>query len=100
VFLTDPEMQAGLNAAVEELKAVRQSLNVISDELDIVEYGSNPAVPLAVSDAHRAPVSSPSPPVDEMERQQRLSLLIEDGLVEATVASLDNSAIDRAIVAG
>lgn len=34
VFLTDPEMQAGLSAAVDELKAVRQSLSVLAGNGD------------------------------------------------------------------
>ena len=99
VFLTDPEMQQGLAAAVAELKAVRQSLTVLSDQLDVVEYGAG-ATPLLVSDAHRLAVYAPPPPADAAERQERLALLIEGGVLEAGVAKLDAATIDRAIVAG
>jgi len=36
VFLTDADLQAGLNAAVEEIKAVRHGMELITDQLDIV----------------------------------------------------------------
>jgi hypothetical protein len=100
VFLTDPEMQAGLNAAAEELKAVRQSLTVISDQLDVIEYGTTSSTSLQLSDVHRAPPTSPSPPNDQSERQERLDLLIQQGIVNPDVAEMDGSAIDRAIVEG
>lgn len=100
VFLTDPEMQAGLNAAVEELKAVRKSLTVISDQLDVVEYGSQSSPSLELSDVHRAPPSSPNPPGTSEDRQERLDLLIEQGIVNPDVADMDDASIDRAIVEG
>lgn len=100
VFLTDPEMQAGLSAAVEELKAVRQSLTVISDQLDVIEYGSSPSASLQLTDVHRAPPSSPTAPSDQEERQERLDLLIDRGIVNPNVAGMDDRAIDRAIVEG
>lgn len=98
VFLTDPEMQTGLSAAVDELKAVRQSLTVLSDQLDVVEYGAN-AQPL-VNDVHRLSTFAPFPPANEEERQERLALLIDDGVLNADIASLDATTIDRAIIAG
>lgn len=101
VFLTDPEMQAGLSAAVDELKAVRQSLSLLSDQLDVVEYGAPPAAkPLLVSDAHRMTTYAPAPPVDDAERQARLELLIEQGVIEADVRTLSPAIMDQAIVAG
>lgn len=99
VFLTDPDMQAGLSAAVDELKAVRQSLTVLSDQLDIVEYGATPA-PSLLSDVHRASAYIPQPPANAEERQERLALLIDEGIIGADVAAMDSAAIDHAIVAG
>jgi type III restriction enzyme len=99
VFLTDPEMQVGLNAAVEELKAVKASLTVLSDQLDIVQYGGA-GIPSMLSDVHRLSTYAPPPPANDAERQQRLTLLIDDGLVDAEVADYDEQSIDRAIVAG
>lgn len=98
VFLTDPEMQTGLSAAVDELKAVRQSLTVLSDQLDVVEYGGN-AEPM-VTEAHRLSIFTPPPPTSDDERQERLSLLIDEGVLDASIAELDQATIDRAIVAG
>lgn len=43
VFLTDAELQAGLSAAVEELKAVRHGMELITDQLDIVQFGNSNA---------------------------------------------------------
>ena len=101
VFLTDPEMQAGLSAAVDELKAVRQSLTVLSDQLDVVEYGTaGPAQPLLLSDAHRLTAYIPPPPVDPVERQTRLDILIDEGVIDAQVRDMAPEIVDRAIVAG
>ena len=99
VFLTDPEMQAGLSAAVDELKAVRQSLTVLSDQLDVIEYGPGSTPPM-LNDAHRLSTYAPQPPVNATERQERLALLIDDGVLDAEIATLDPVTIDRAIVAG
>ena len=101
VFLTDPEMQQGLNAAVEELKAVRQSLDVLSDQLDVVEYGTVPPdTPLLMSEAHRISTFTPAPPVNQDDRQTRLDILIEEGIVEGTVRAMAEADVDRAIIAG
>lgn len=101
VFLTDPEMQQGLNAAVNELKAVRQSLSVLSDQLDVVEYGAPPpAKPLLLSDAHRSAVYAPAPPVTLDERQARLDVLIDEGIIDEDIRTRGEADIDRAIVAG
>ncbi len=101
VFLTDPEMQAGLSAAVDELKAVRQSLTMLSDQLDVVEYGAaTSSVPLLLNDAHRITVYVPPLPVDDAERQARLDILIDDGVIDATVRDMAPATVDRAIVAG
>ena len=99
VFLTDPEMQAGLSAAVDELKAVRQSLTMLSDQLDIIEYGAAPE-PLMLSDAHRLLTYVPPPPASDADRQERLDILIDEGVIGEEVRAMDVTTIDRAIVAG
>jgi type III restriction enzyme len=99
VFLTDPDMQAGLSAAVDELKAVRQSLTVLSDQLDIVEYGAA-ATQNLLSDVHRISAYIPQPPANAEERQERLALLIDEGIISAEVSAMDSAAIDHAIVVG
>lgn len=101
VFLTDPDMQAGLSAAVDELKAVRQSLTVLSDQLDVVEYGATPrAQALLMPDAHRLSAYMPPAPVDDAERQIRLDSLIDEGLIDANFRDMTEDMVDRAIVAG
>lgn len=100
VFLTDPEMQAGLSAAVEELKAVRESLSVLSDQLDVIEYGAAVAPLDVVDGVHRSSSYAPPRPTSDTERQDRLALLIDEGVLHADVADLDNATIDAAIVAG
>lgn len=101
VFLTDPEMQQGLNAAVDELKAVRQSLTVLSDQLDVMEWGNNSATqPLLLPEAHRSVVFAPVPPVNANDRQERLDVLIDQGIFDDAVRTLSEADVDRAIVAG
>ncbi len=101
VFLTDPDMQAGLSTAVDELKAVRQSLTVLSDQLDVVEYGVSPSSqPPLISDAHRLSAYVPSPPADSVERQTRLDFLIDEGVIDPQVREMAPDVVDRAIVAG
>ncbi len=101
VFLTDPDMQAGLSSAVDELKAVRQSLTVLSDQLDVVEYGAIPlAQPLLLSNAHRLTAFVPPLPVDDAERQSRLDILIDEGVIDAQIRDTTPDVMDRAIVAG
>ena len=93
VFLTDPEMQAGLDAAAQELSAVRQSLGAITDRLDVIDFGD-----VTVTEPPR--VLAPRAPVDARERQERLAGLIEAGIVPEAVAKMGDAVQDRAIVAG
>ncbi|GGD44710.1 DEAD/DEAH box helicase [Sinisalibacter lacisalsi] len=99
VFLTDPEMQAGLDAAVEEVKAVRQSIELITDRLDVVEFG-NAAKPLGFSDVVTTSQFQPPVPSSPEDRQMRLANLIDQGLVKSDVVSLPDAEQDRAILAG
>jgi len=41
VFLADPSLQAGLDEAVDDLKAVRQGIELLTDRLDVVEFGNS-----------------------------------------------------------
>lgn len=99
VLLTDPQMQAGLQAAVDELKAVRESIELITDNLDVYEFG-NPDAPTGMADVQRKPAFTPRPPQSPDERQQRLSELIDQGVVRPDVQDMPKAEQDRAIVAG
>lgn len=98
VLLTDPDMQAGLQAAVDELKAVRESIDLITDNLDVYEFGN--AEQQAVASDVPKPPFTPKPPENETERQERLTNLIEQGVVRADVQNMPDTEKDRAIVAG
>jgi hypothetical protein len=98
VLLTDPEMQAGLQAAVDELKAVRESIELITDNLDVYEFG-NADKPAVLSDVPK-PTFMSKPPASADERQERLANLIERGVVHADVQEMAEGEQDRAIVAG
>lgn len=98
VLLTDPEMQAGLQAAVDELKAVRESVELITDNLDVYEFGN--AEMRAVPSDVPMPTFTPKPPENEADRQERLTHLLEHGLVRADVLDMPDTEKDRAIVAG
>ncbi len=98
VFLTDPELQAGLNAAVEELKAVQHGMELITDRLDLVQFGNVRAAlapDIAVSE-----LPPSTPPRTPEERLHRLNLLIGAGLVGAAVIDHSKDDQDRAILAG
>lgn len=99
VFLTDPEMQAGLDAAVEEVKAVRQSIELITDRLDVFEFGSA-TKPIVCNDITTTSRFEPPLPTSAEDRQMRLTNLIEVGLLNADVAQLPEEEQDRAILAG
>lgn len=99
VFLADPEMQAGLDAAVEEVKAVRQSIELITDRLDVFEFGSA-TKPLVCNDIATTSRFVPPVPTTPEDRQMRLTNLIESGLVKSEVAKLPEAEQDRAILAG
>ncbi len=99
VFLSDPVSQAGLNAAVEDMRAVRQSIELITDRLDVFEFG-NAAQPLGFSDTHTVSLNAPRPPVTTEDRQRRLKILIEAGLVTESDLGLPEDQQDRIIVDG
>ena len=97
VFLTDADLQAGLNAAVEELKAVRHGMELLTDQLDIVQFGNMPSpVGEGVSVSGIVLSERPKTPAD---RQQRLALLIDAGLVEPEVRERPEEDQDSAILA-
>lgn len=96
VFLTDPTLQAGLSSAVDELKAVRHGINLITDQLDVVQFGSA-RTPLEASIC-LAPQGATTKPVNDEDRQERLALLIDLGLVKPDAATLPRDQQDRIIV--
>ena len=98
VLLTDPQMQAGLQAAVDELKAVRESIDLITDNLDVYEFGKADQ-PTGLSDVAQS-TFKPAPPASADERQRRLKSLIERGVVRADVEAMGEEDQDRAILVG
>lgn len=97
VFLSDPDMQTGLGAAVEELKAVRKSVELITDRLDVFEYSNAPM--LAAAEAHSLSRFSVTAPVTDAERAARLEPLVASGMVPQMVLNLPATVQDAAIVA-
>lgn len=96
VYLTDADLQAGLDAAAEELKAVRSSIATIADELQVLEFTSADAARL---DVGRAALPHALPrPKDDAERQMRLDDLIAGGFVDHSVRDADADAQDRIVV--
>ena len=96
VFLTDADLQAGLDSAAAELKAVRSSIAAISDELEVTEF-SNGGRPLDGAGHHG--ISVGALPATPAEREQRLGALEAVGLVDgAAVRAKPEAEQDRAIV--
>lgn len=75
VVLTDPELQGGLDAAVAELKAVRESIDTITDHLNVVQFGSGAPVLQEVQ------AIDGEGPVSSEERSQRIDQLVEQGVL-------------------
>lgn len=95
VFLSDPELQAGLDAAAAELKAVRSSVESIADELQVLEFTDAPHAHFGAPRITLAEL--PPPPRTDAERRDRLAPLIAAGAVERSVADAPSAEQDRAI---
>jgi type III restriction enzyme len=99
VFLTDSALQEGLSAAIDELKAVRHSIELITDQLDLVQFGSAESA-LGPGIQIRPASSAPPPPATPVERQGRLLALIEAGFVRSEATQLSPEEQDRGIKIG
>jgi type III restriction enzyme len=96
VFLTDADLQTGLTTAADEMKAVRGSIEAISDELTVAEFSN--VSPILNDAAHRS-LKVTAPPKTELEREQRLIALEDAGFLDAaTVRSKPPEEQDRVIV--
>lgn len=78
VFMSDPELQVGLDEAAADLKAVREGIAVLTDTLDVNVLGNDPRA----AEKFGA-IALPSPPVqaipgetvtDRVERQASMGL--------------------------
>lgn len=98
VFLSDAEVQQGLEAAAREIEAVERSIRGVSDVLDVVDYAVAP--PVAPGVAAEPAARALKPPVTAEERQFRLNRLIEAGIVPEAVRTMAPETQDRSIVAG
>ena len=68
VFLTDPNMQVGLQSAVDEIKAVQESIELITDRLDFMDI--DPTPPTEAAEKQREYL--PPLPRNLQERTDRL----------------------------
>lgn len=99
VLLTDPSMQIGLESAVDELKAVKASIQLLTDRLDMYEM-DGVATPPGVEDSHIQSPYIARPPATKEERTERLNLLINHGMVKSQVRDLTEAEQDKAIIQG
>lgn len=99
VFLTDATLQEGLSAAATELKAVRHSIELITDTLDVVQYGDTTSL-LAPELQFRSIPRPPPPPSNPQEREMRLRAVIDAGFVLRDAIHLPTAGQDRAIETG
>ncbi|MGV8956059.1 MAG: hypothetical protein ACOH2M_33515, partial [Cypionkella sp.] len=97
VFLSDPDMQTGLGTAVDELKAVRQSIELVTDRLDVFEFSNVPM--LAAAEAHSFSQFAVAAPASAAEREARMLPLLASGLVPQSVTQLAPAAQNAAIMA-
>ncbi len=96
VFLTDPTMQVGLQSAVDEIKAVRRSVELVTDRLDYVEIAA--AEPPTT--AERRPERLAPVPKTGKERADRLERLVLSGIVHSSVRGMSSEVQDEAIRKG
>lgn len=96
VFLTDADVQQGLDAAARELEAVQNSIKGITDTLAVIDYAATPPQPAQLAEA----AAQWKPPASLEERQTRLAALVERGLVSQAVLNMGEATQDRAIAAG
>jgi len=99
VFLTDSTLQEGLSEAVDELKAVRHSIELITDQLDVVQFGNTESA-LGAGIQFGSLPTPPARPASFEERQARLSALVDSGYVHAETINLSPEDQDRAIEIG
>jgi hypothetical protein len=98
VFLTDPDLQGGLDAAAEELKAVRASVETVADDLMVWEFTNASQSALAIP---RAPLPQPpATPRTEEERQARLDDLIRQGFLDASLRDASAPVQSAAVLNG
>lgn len=89
VFLSDPELQVGLDEAAADLKAVREGIAVLTDTLDVNVLGNDPRAA-----QNYGATLLPPPPVqtvpgetvaDRMERQVSMGLLNPSYMIASPV---------------
>jgi len=97
VFLTDPELQSGLKEAAEVVDSVVSSIDVVTDNFDLVELGTSQ--PLNTNDAHSVFINRnlPTAPKSDTERQERLNVLIQEQRIPGNIRERSIGEIDRAI---
>jgi len=85
VFLTDPELQSGLKEAAEIVDSVVSSIDVVTDNFDLVELGTSQ--PLNTNDAHSIFINRklPTAPKSDTERQERLDILIQEQRIPGNI---------------
>lgn len=98
VYLADSELQGGLEAAAAELKAVKESIATVADELQVLEFSSEASARLQAKYVG-VPRANPLPRTDE-ERQARLDSLILDGFVDHSIRDASPEVQDRLVVQG
>jgi type III restriction enzyme len=95
VFLNDPDSQAGLDAAADEMKAVKQGIDLVTDKLDVVVFGDFGHVSEYAFGGNLPAAILPKTPD---ERQSRLGNLVQQGLLKSDVLELTPEEQDNAIV--
>jgi type III restriction enzyme len=92
VFMSDPELQVGLDEAAADLKAVREGIAVLTDTLDVHVLGND----MRVAESYGA-TPLPPPPVqavpgetegDRVERQVSMGLLNPNYATASTLRQL------------
>jgi type III restriction enzyme len=89
-------MQVGLQSAVDEIKAVQRSIELITDRLDYIDIAPNQ--PANAGGAKQEWL--PPAPKTEKERKDRLEQLVMSGIVHSSVREMSPHVQDEAIQKG
>ncbi|WP_298097816.1 DEAD/DEAH box helicase family protein [Brevundimonas sp.] len=98
VYLTDPELQGGLESAAAELKAVKDSIATVADELQVLEFSSE--IEARLADRHIGVPRANALPKNAEERQMRLDALIGEGFVDVSIREAPAEVQDKIVIQG
>ena len=92
VFVADPKRQAGLEAAADILKALRSSIETVSDHVATFAFGDTDVKPLTGAGSVRAPISTPKQVEESVDER---SMDLGEQLAEQVTRESEKQALEQ-----